>query len=368
MNQFIPLVQNKALLDWVDTELPQYVKTHYSPNQKWKKTPFDQKDASFYLSAIEELSELLTLDRNFSKKQAYLNLPKFRSSYLLYFLPLQAFKFLYTFQMHLEALKPLLENPKKEIHILDCGSGPATASIALLLELKRNGLNPNTPIRITLVDDNQAILKDAKAILKKLVPHAYIQYVHCSIERFKPQAEDTYSIVLVGHLLNEMKKTPIQLFAQLAQKDPAGGILFLEPAIDTASRKLIELREILLEENKKIQFVGPCLHSERCPFFNDNKDWCHFSFPVQIESKWFNWLSKQLSEKKSWLKFSYLWIASAQFKKANSSKNLKLVLTDPMDDMKSKQKAVLICEPNKTRRYLLNSNEKHWLRGMRVKP
>src|SRR3954467_13416455 len=92
-----------AWLWLVDEAIPTYVKKHYSPRESWKDKPFAKEDAHFFFRGIEELSELFTEERP-RNIPAYFNHPKYRSSYLLYFLPLQAAKFLTLFQMHSKAI------------------------------------------------------------------------------------------------------------------------------------------------------------------------------------------------------------------------------------------------------------------------
>jgi hypothetical protein len=73
-----------------DEIIPAYVKQHYSPNASWKEKPFTRQDAMFFIKGIRELSDRFTEDHE-SSSEDYFGHPRFRSSYLLYFLPLQDF-------------------------------------------------------------------------------------------------------------------------------------------------------------------------------------------------------------------------------------------------------------------------------------
>src|SRR4051812_34705206 len=118
--------------DFFDSAVPAWVKERYSPDARWKDKPFTQKDARFFLRGVQELSERFTEGRSQTRAlQSYFEHARFRSSYLLYFLPLQAKKFLALFEQYPQALVPLTES--KHIRIADFGSGPGTATLALLL-------------------------------------------------------------------------------------------------------------------------------------------------------------------------------------------------------------------------------------------
>src|SRR5258708_1057160 len=87
----------------IDEFIPSYVKSNYSPRESWKGKPFGKEDVQFFCKGVMELSELFTEERP-RQMPAYLQHPKFRSAYLLYFLPLQMAKFITVFQMHADAL------------------------------------------------------------------------------------------------------------------------------------------------------------------------------------------------------------------------------------------------------------------------
>src|SRR5688500_7744702 len=102
-SSFRPLAQAPtfpASWTWlVDEAGPALVKSRYSPRESWKTKPFTPDDARFFFRGVSELSELFTEERP-REMPAYFQHPKFRSSYLLYFLPLQAAKFLSIFRLH----------------------------------------------------------------------------------------------------------------------------------------------------------------------------------------------------------------------------------------------------------------------------
>src|SRR6185436_6635255 len=97
--------------------VPSLVKSRFSPKEAWRDRPFSDKDGQFFFRGIEELSDQFTVDRPSRARTgkptripAYFRHPRFRSAYLLYFLPLQAAKFNAVFQFHPAAIDALIKD------------------------------------------------------------------------------------------------------------------------------------------------------------------------------------------------------------------------------------------------------------------
>ncbi len=81
-------------------------------------------------------------------------------------------------------------------------------------------------------------------------------------------------------------------------------LLIIEPSTQQDGRKLLELRQNLIEQ--KYFIWSPCPHQQACPLYVGSKtDWCHdrvhFSKPT-----WFEEVEKYLPMKNGTLTFSYL--------------------------------------------------------------
>jgi hypothetical protein len=74
------------------------------------------------------------------------------------------------------------------------------------------------------------------------------------------------------------------------------------------------------------------------------RDWCHFSVPVRVPSKWFRMFSEALGSERQWLKYSYLWLAAEEFAAPEHDPRMRRVLSDPMSAAKDRGE-VLLCEP-----------------------
>jgi hypothetical protein len=371
-----PSVVFPASWTWFFDEcLPAWVKDHYAPRESWKGKPFSSEDGKFFLKGVRELSDLFTGDRP-KQLPDYLAHGKYRSSYLLYFLPLQAAKFIALFDRHRAAVDAALERAKTTgtLRILDLGAGPATASIALLLTLIARKSDFPEKIEFVLFDHNSAILKDGESLLRRIADSFPKSRGKVSVRNQVGdlwqtlfREKESVSLALFGHTLNEYmpmvdgapdSRPLAHLFSLL---DTGGGILWAEPAARHPSQTLSRLRDFLFEEGivdtSPDRIWGPCLHSGRCPL-SDGRDWCHFSIPGKIPGKWFGFFSKGLSKEKEWLKYSYLWITAEQDRNPRViEENARLVLTDPLSRDPRSRREVLLCEPDSPKRHALGPKE-----------
>ena len=354
-----------AWLWLTDEMIPRYVKQTYSPRDAWKDKLFSKEDARFFSKGIEELSELFNHERPKSKVP-YFQHPKFRSSYLLYFFPLQAGKFLTLFELHLPAIRAALKHAEKTgvLRIADIGAGPGTASLALLLFLLHPklvtgpGVAPQLPAKIELTwfDINATTMDDGKYLVEQLSTH--FPKLRGKVEvithvgpwwKIAPQLKQEFSLIFMGHVLNESAQLPHQqemLWTSLLKQTGGGGLLILEPAARRAAQTLSAVRDHLfaseLVNSDPNRLWGPCLHTGVCPL-GHGRDWCHFSTPTRIPGKWFKHFSESLSSEKHWVKFSYVWFTSAEYPAPTRVSNWKRVISDPL--AQGPQTTVLLCEP-----------------------
>ncbi len=362
----------------VDEAIPAWVKKNYSPRESWKDKPFSKDDALFFFKGIEELSEIFTEERGRAITH-YFNHPKFRSGYLLYFLPLQAAKFASVFQLHPGAMKAALDHGRKTgtLRVLDLGAGPGTASIAFLawaLDPRLSGSEELPPIEFHWCDTQAKIMEDGKQLVEMLASHfprlrGKVRVVTTTAPwtRFASNFSQATSLVLLGHVINEASFAaqtgrdsdeqgldPATLaISHLETRAEGGGILMIDPAARSSSQKLSRLRDQLLEagkiENAPTAIWGPCLHAGRCPLAM-GRDWCHFSIPAEIPGHYFKVFSKNLGSEKNWLKFSYLWLAAKSSPAPTPSQELRRVVSDVIDSS-----TVLLCEPEKVERLGVNA-------------
>ncbi len=257
--EFPTPVQFPKTWKWfMDQRLTQWVKDQYSPKESWKGKPFNEDDAHFFFKGIDELSEIFTQDRGRALSR-YFEHPRFRSGYLLYFLPLQAAKFVAVFDRHraflLEAVKAAAQ--KGSLSVVDLGAGPLTASIALVMWLFEN-VEELPEIHITAVDSQPIVLREGAELLQALgdgFPKLRGK-VRTTVQTARWQdwakaharAPESADLYLLGHVLNEGRDHQPEGIASLIEKNPRAGILAIEPAAKNTSQSLSQLRDLLLEE------------------------------------------------------------------------------------------------------------------------
>ena len=367
-----------------DECLPAWVKDRYSPRESWKGKPFSTEDGKFFLRGVRELSDLFT-DARPKNLQDYLAHEKYRSSYLLYFLPLQAAKFVALFQLHAKAIDAALARAKKTgtLRIIDLGAGPATASIALLVLLLARKDELPEKIEFVLFDQNSTILKDGEALLRRIGDsfpktrgRVTVRLQVGDLWQTVYREKSPVSLAIFGHTVNEYlpmrdgAPDPRPFRHLFDVTSAGGGILWAEPAARIPSQTLSQLRDFFFSEElvepDPSRIWGPCLHAGNCPLAG-GRDWCHFSIPGKVPGKWFGWFSRGLSKEKEWLKYSYLWITAKDDPNPDRvGPNERLVLTDPLSRDPRAKKEVLICEPDRPLRHTLGPRE-FWRRCMRVK-
>jgi len=384
----MPSSQFPAAWPWlVDEAIPEWVKKHYSPKESWKDKPFSKEDSRFFFKGIEELSEIFTQNRA-KALQTYFQHPKYRSAYLLYFLPLQAAKFVTLFQLHEAALKAALAHSRKQgvLRVADLGAGPGTASIAVLLWLLHQSRDPEfeMPARIELewFDTQKGVMDDGRGLAEMLASHfpklrGRVQ-IRTHVEPWwdaSKRLEQPVSLMILGHVVNEASGSHLdfmKLWSELLGKAHGGGVLVVEPAAKGPSQGLSKLRDRLFESEllprEGSSLWGPCLHAEACPLA-DGRDWCHFSVPVEIPGQWFRTFSKALSSERQWVKFSYLWITGEGYPAPLASPQLRRVISDPIRDGGNRDRpkdaggTVLLCEPEQPGRYTFGRGEQPYWRG-----
>lgn len=368
------LPQFPAAWPWfIDEVIPQWVKKQYSPRESWKNKPFSDEDARFFFKGIEDLSQLFTEERP-KGLPPYFQHPKYRSSYLLYFLPLQMAKFLTLFHLHSEAIEAALEQsaPSGVLKIADLGAGPGTASLGLLLFLLNRKTDPKHPlplIELSWFDTNKDIMSDGEALVAHIASHFpklrdKVRIKSHVLPWWKAHShlDDDISLAILGHVLNESsapQRDSDPFWQKLIQKTKGGGILMIEPAAKGSAQTLSRYRDHFFEsgwiDKDPTRIWGPCIHAGACPL-SEGRDWCHFSFPTQIPGQWFRRFSEGLGSERHWVKLSYLWLASAQYPSPKMGSRIRRVISDPLEQ--GPKASVLICEPESAGRYPLKAGSR----------
>jgi ribosomal protein RSM22 (predicted rRNA methylase) len=86
-----------------------------------------------------------------------------------------------------------------------------------------------------------------------------------------PRSPETYDLVVLGHVLNELDEALRHRVVQMAWERCAGVLLIVEPGTSAAFPVVRAAREQLLALDAKT--LAPCVHDAPCPLVGD---WCHF--------------------------------------------------------------------------------------------
>lgn len=380
-------VFSKTWARFFDEAVPAFIKDRFSPRQAWRSRPFGEKDLEHHLPAIAELSNKFTQPRSGPPRAArkvggYLSQPRLFIGYLLYFLPLQAAKLTAILQTHPRVLEPLLARDPAgpPISILDLGAGPATASLAVLLELDRRAALAGRAlprVELVLVDRSSEALEAGAWLLDALIRLVPGFAGRVSVDLVARPLEDAAAgprhLVLLAGVLNELSmrsepRTLALMEGLVRASEPDGaGIVILEPAEHHAAQSLAGLRDALVDR-AGARLAGPCLHNGPCPL-SSGKDWCHFSAPAKLPLKWFDRISRALAgASKQWLKYSYLWLAAPGARLAAPHAQDRLVVSEPIKTPGAP--LVLVCEPERVGRVEVPRSIRELHRGdlVRVAP
>ena len=317
----------------LDEAIPSFVKERFSPHASWKDRPFDKEDVNFFSKGLLELSDFFTEDRTEARLPNYFTTARFRSSYFLYFFALQGAKFLTLFDRYPLAIRAMFQHAMETgvLRIVDVGAGPGTASLALLIYVLDGLKEPNSskiklPFSVELVwiDHNETILKDGQILLSRIL--TLFPEVEGSVElklesrpwwKHPKDFDFEAGIVLFGNVLNESADQPKVFLTGLAPffENPKGaGVLMLEPAFKSASHRLSQIRDELMQRESPLPIWGPCLHQLKCPLAQ-GRDWCHFSVPTKLPGQFFRKFSIKLGGVRDYLKFSFVWIGAKSSQK-----------------------------------------------------
>lgn len=238
------------------------------------------------------------------------NEPWAQIAYLCYFLPLN--------QVRVQAV--VKEATARDFftgleEVLDFGSGPGTASLALTGQFQK----------FTMIEK-------AKDICAKF---NFVPGAHWT-NNAPNAAAPAKTMAVFSYSLTELSDLP-------AWAKKLEAIMILEPSTQEDGRKLQALRQKLIQEGYSI--YAPCTHHDACPLLTQSKtDWCHdrifFAMPA-----WFEKLEQHLPMKNRTLTTSYL-LARKQKPATKLATNIGRVVGDHLEE-KGKDRQMLCRGPER---------------------
>ncbi|MCB0326314.1 MAG: hypothetical protein KDD52_01725 [Bdellovibrionales bacterium] len=313
--------------------------------QKWDGKPIPADVFKSYLSQVEKLSNLFTVDRE-QMGIRYFRKKENRIAYLLYF----HLSNMVRASAIIEEMKKRKAWPKKIERVMDLGTG----SGASLWALAQGISSPKQlPSLMYALDEDRSILNDGKKLW-----HQYCKMREITSPNLVSQKVDVLSLkglealeiqekldlIFCSNLVNEFSlisdSGKISLFKYLVDQllSDDGALMIMEPASLDISRDLLHLREMLLD-CLDIHISLPCSGTQSCPMISDAKDWCHFEIPWDIP-RVKKRLEKELNRNSEVLKYSYIVIQKGQKKSKRRSKYRSL---SPMLKNRDGGYFVLLC-------------------------
>jgi ribosomal protein RSM22 (predicted rRNA methylase) len=233
---------------------------------------------------------------------------------------------------------------KKGIQVLDIGCGQGAGMFGTYCALKKD-----KKISLTGIDQSATVLKTCQKIafrLKKGDRRLRVRfYRHQFQNALLLKTRKKFDIIILANTLTEIvqeEKIPQKYIEQIFRYVTDDGIVvIIEPASRNLSRRLMRLRDVLLQD-KVHHILLPCLHDNICPLIaaRKGKEWCHQSRawrpPPYIKT-----LNKTLHREIDRLKFSYLVLSKKEYR--TSTRTDFLVVSDMLKE-KGRRKCYL-CTP-----------------------
>jgi ribosomal protein RSM22 (predicted rRNA methylase) len=187
--------------------------------------------------------------------------------------------------------------------LLDIGSGPGTALWAATEQW-------SSLTHFTAWEREPAFIKIGQRLAQASAQLAKLSVTWNQIDasRRLPHTSERYDLIVIGHVLNELKSDAQQQVVAWAWEHSAGVILLVEPGTSAAFPALKSAREQLLALGART--LAPCPHDNACPLVDD---WCHF--PQRLQRPQFQRRAKAALSQWEDCKFAYA--AMSRFPPAN---------------------------------------------------
>lgn len=289
------------------------------------------------IEGVRRLSTLFTTGRD-GRPAEYLADQTLRRAYLLYFFPVNYAKVA-------GLLREMPALPARPLRILDIGSGPGTASLAVLDHLTRLEQAGHHGSEVIAVDRNRQALHEAEAIWDSVTngragrPRCALRTVRADAERADARApwkQGPFDLVILANSLNELfgsATDPLAARVQLLEVllkalTLDGTLMILEPALRSMTRALHQVRDRLVAEGPATVY-SPCLHERPCPALARKDDWCHeerpWTPPAVVRE-----IDRETGFIKDALKFSYLLLRKDGLTIAERGAHVYRVVSDVM--------------------------------------
>ncbi|MEY4700323.1 MAG: hypothetical protein RL326_510 [Pseudomonadota bacterium] len=214
-----------------------------------------------YVVELRRISQAYVTHNSGSRLSSPIANSRAAEAYALYYSTINAAKILH--------LAPLLQFERPEISILDVGCGPGTATLSLLHSLEKR-------LRVTCVESSAPMRELAKRLISAWNINGNLGDV--TMRSTAQGNHQTYDLIVAANVLAELDQSESQsTLDHLARSvAPNGYLLLMEPGQQQHTRRLMALRDQVINNHPELTPIFPCPRSGDCPMLRaSTTDWCH---------------------------------------------------------------------------------------------
>lgn len=173
---------------------------------------------------------------------------------------------------------------------VEFGAGPATGSAGILAGEAHAPVGLPADGNFALIEQDRSTLRLGERFFEAWASHLGLppyttRPFHRKLELrqgWLPSSAPSFHLWLMSFVLNEFHESPEALASSLLKSwdrhlEPEGLAILVEPALRLQSRRILELRRAILEQDRsgEFQVLLPCLGHQACGALADPEDWCH---------------------------------------------------------------------------------------------
>jgi hypothetical protein len=221
------------------------------------------------------------------------NRENLRLAYFLYFMPANLYRVASIWgELHRLGFR---WGAKGTLRAIEFGAGPAAGASGVAAGERFTPLRMPREGDWALIEQDRATLELGRAWAERYFGEAAGEKLdwgtrpfHRKIDLGKgllPRTAPRFNLWVMSFFLNELSESPAEIADALIDAwekhlDEEGIVLLVEPALKPISRKLLQLRKVLLSPARVkrapwLRVLLPCLGHQACGALAQTEDWCH---------------------------------------------------------------------------------------------